>query len=318
MSVLTEEPSTAATAGDRLHFHMAALRLSFTWLGVRKTLSADQKAEAADTFGAEGEYFSAAKKLLETKHPAYRAVSAVRTQAIQLWRARSLPYPEPGIRLVKQAEIEVLSRQFDDLREMLAEAVESLDARYSELRTAARNRLGRLYNSADYPESLRGLFAMSWEFPSVEPPEYLRQLSPEIYRQETERIRARFEEAVQLAEQAFIEEFSKIVGHFTERLSGQEDGKPKVFRDSAITNLEEFFERFRSLNVGSSEQLDQLVRQAQKIIQGVGPQLVRDTPFTRQRVATQMAGVQSVLDGLLVDRPRRNVMRRGKEGACSS
>jgi len=31
---------------------------------------------------------------------------------------------------------------------------------------------------------------------------------------------------------------------------------------------------------------------------------------TAQQVATQLAGVQSVLDGLMVDRPRRNILRR--------
>jgi hypothetical protein len=30
----------------------------------------------------------------------------------------------------------------------------------------------------------------------------------------------------------------------------------------------------------------------------------------RQHVATEMSRVQSVLDGLLVDRPRRNILRR--------
>ena len=30
----------------------------------------------------------------------------------------------------------------------------------------------------------------------------------------------------------------------------------------------------------------------------------------RQRVVSQLAGVQSSLDGLLVDRPRRNILRR--------
>ncbi len=30
----------------------------------------------------------------------------------------------------------------------------------------------------------------------------------------------------------------------------------------------------------------------------------------RQELATQLSGVQSVLDGMLVDRPRRNILRR--------
>ena len=85
-----------------------------------------------------------------------------------------------------------------------------------------------------------------------------------------------------------------------------------MFRDSAVTNLREFFERFGQLNVRSNEQLDTLVAQAQRIVRGIQPQELRDSANLRQHVATQLAGVQSVLDGLLVDRPRRNILRKPK------
>ena len=42
---------------------------------------------------------------------------------------------------------------------------------YDELRRSARERLGELYNRADYPESLVGWFDVTWDYPSVEPPE---------------------------------------------------------------------------------------------------------------------------------------------------
>jgi hypothetical protein len=72
------------------------------------------------------------------------------------------------------------------------------------------------------------LFQINWDFPSVEPPDYLRQLHPEIYEQQCRRMRQRFDEAVQLAEQAFLEELGQLVAHLTERLTGQADGKPKI------------------------------------------------------------------------------------------
>ena len=50
----------------------------------------------------------------------------------------------------------------------------------------------------------------------------------------------------------------------------------------------------------------------QRIIRGVEPQALRDNEGLRQHVATEMSRVQSVLDGLLVDRPRRNILRRPK------
>ena len=123
-------------------------------------------------------------------------------------------------------------------------------------------------------------------------------------------MQARFQEAVQLAESAFTEELARLVEHLTERLSGTDDGKPKVFRDTAVTNLTEFFDRFRQLNVRSSTDLDDLVANAQQVIRGIGPQRLRDNASLRQHVSAQMAAVQAGIDQLLVDRPRRNIQRR--------
>lgn len=306
------ETTNASNAAQRLRAVMAAVRVAFVWLGCRKTLTPDQKSEAADTFGAAHEYMSAAKKLLDTSHPSFKAVTSVRGRILSYWKGISLPYPEPGIRLIRQDDIGTFTVQMTTLQAELAEAVEELDRRYDELKTAARRRLGRLYNASDYPTSLRHLFAVSWDFPSFEPPGYLRQVSPELYEQESRRIAARFDEAVQLAEQAFTEEFSKLISHLTERLSGQEDGKPKVFRDSAIENLSEFFSRFRHLNIRSSDDLDRLVTGAQSIVRGVEPQRLRDNQALRQQIASQLAGVQSQVEGMLVDRPRRAILRRPK------
>ena len=313
MTVATERPPTDTdNPAERIRSTMCATRVSFVWFGTRKTLTSQQKAQAAESFGAQGEFLSAGKKLLDTKHPRFQAVTAVRNRARAYWAALSLPYPEPGIRLVRQETLEQFHQQMTEYQVELAEAVEQLDEQYAELMAAAQQRLGRLYNAADYPVSLTGLFEVNWDFPSLEPPSYLQQLNPALYEQECQRVRARFEEAVQLAEQAFIEELSQLVSHLTERLSGQDGGRPKIFRDTAVGNLQEFFERFRILNVRSNEQLDALVSQCDQVVQGIQPQDLRDDGGLRRHVAKQLSGVQSVLDGLLVDRPRRRIIRSPK------
>lgn len=308
---ITESPPQSPAA-ERLRGTMAAARLSFTWLGTRKSLTTEQKNQAADSFGAEGKFLSAGKKLLDTSHPAFKAVTAIKGRCQGYWRAISLPYPEPGIRLIPQRTLGDFDRQISSFQEELSAAVEELDRHYGDLRSAARRRLGGLFDPSDYPVSLLGLFGIEHEYPSVEPPNYLRQLNPALYEQECQRLRARFDKAVQLAEQAFIEELSKLVEHLGERLSGDTDGKPKVFRDSVVTNLGEFFDRFRTLNVQSNEELDELVQRAQRMMSGVEPQQLRDNAALRQRVATQLSSVQSSLDGLMVDRPRRRIIRSGR------
>jgi hypothetical protein len=305
-------PSTPTVPAEQLRASMAAMRVSFTWFGTRKTLTPQQKAVAAESLGAQGDSLSAGKKLLDTRHPLYKAVTGVRHRCLAFWRGASLPYPEPGIRLIRQDALEMVEHHMLTCKADLTEAVQQLDAHYVELKETARMRLGGLYCQGDYPASLCGLFNVTWDYPSLEPPSYLAQLNPARYQQECARASARFEEVVEMAEQAFLDELTKLLTHLTERLSGSEDGGPKIFRDSAVGNLQQFFERFRDLNVRSSPQLDRLVEQCRQVVQGVAPQQLRDQDALRRLVATQLSGAQSVLDGLLVDRPRRRILRNCK------
>lgn len=311
-TVLDDSPGVTTDPAERLQTTCAAVRVCFHWLGVRRSLTDHQKSQAAEPFGAEGKFLSAGKKLLDTKHPAWKELTAVRGRILSYWRGDTLPYPDPGFRLIRQDRVSPFDQRMRIFRDELGEAVWRLDEHYEEIKSAARDRLGSLFDLSDYPLSLDGLFQVYWDFPSVEPPSYLMQLNPELFRQESERVRQRFNEAVDMAEEAFTSELSKLVAHLTERLSSGADGQQKVFRDSAVANLNDFFSRFRELNIGSSEQLDTLVDQAQGIMGGVSPSQLRANGSLRQNVAMELSRVQSVLDGLMVDRPRRNILRRPK------
>ena len=313
------DPDVAATPAERLRTKMAASRVQFTWLGTQKSLSRAQRATAAEPFDADGASLSAAKKLLDTAHPAFRAVTAVRTRVVDRWRDLSLPFPEPAIRLLRREDVSPFAAAMAGHRVELAQAVAALDRDYAELRDAAAARLGSLFDPADYPESLVGLFDVAWDFPSVEPPGYLLRLAPAVYAEERARTAARFEEAARLAEAAFVEEFARLVDHLAERLDGTDaDGAPKVFRESAVGNLSEFFARFRMLDVGSNAELDALVERARRLVRGVGARDLRETPPVRTRVATGMARIRDSLDAMLVDRPRRRVLRRAEPAGAVS
>ena len=66
---------TTPNAANRLRTTMAAVKLSFTWLGVRKTLAPEQRTTAARVFDADRELLTASKLILDTKNPAYRGPS---------------------------------------------------------------------------------------------------------------------------------------------------------------------------------------------------------------------------------------------------
>ena len=255
----TPTHQTTPNAANRLRTTMAAVRLAFTWLGVRKTLAPEQRTTAARAFHADRELLSASKLILDLKHPAYRAVAAVRSEASGYWRTVTLPFPEAGVRLLPQNSLGQFASTMGTCRDRLQEAARELASQYDQMKSEAERRLGTLFNQADYPSTLDGLFDMEWSVVPIEPPQYLVALNPEVFQQEQARVRERFESAVELAEQGFATELQRLTAHLAERLTGLHDGQPKVFRDSAVENLREFFERFRRLNIRSSPELDALV-----------------------------------------------------------
>ena len=318
----TTQPSNTPTnqlernSAQRLRTTMAAVRLAFTWLGVRKTLAPEQRTTAARAFHADRELLSASKLILDLKHPAYRAVAAVRSEASGYWRTVTLPFPDAGIRLLPQNSLGMFASTMQTYRERLQESARELSSQYDTIKSEAQRRLGTLFNASDYPTTLDGLFDLEVSYPTIDPPNYLMALHPDVYQAEQARVRERFESAVELAEQAFATELQRLTAHLAERLTGLHDGQPKVFRDSAVENLREFFERFRRLNIRSSPELDMLVEEAQQVITGIEPQQLRDSVRLRQMVARDFEQIQASVGEMLVDRPRRNILRRGNLGGA--
>jgi hypothetical protein len=73
--------------------------------------------------------------------------------------------------------------------------------------------------------------------------------------------------------------------------------------------LVEFFERFRRLNVRSNAELEDLVDQARLTVRGVNAQDLRDNNALRQHIAVKLGQVETTLNGLIVEAPRRRIVR---------
>jgi hypothetical protein len=61
------------------------------------------------------------------------------------------------------------------------------------------------------------------------------------------------------------------------------------------------------LNIGSNEDLDRLVDEAQRIVKGVDVKALRKDVTAQGSVRHAMADVAKQLDSLIVDRPQRRI-----------
>jgi hypothetical protein len=297
-----------AETANELRQTMGAVKLSFSWLGTQRKLSDTQTKQAADTFNAATDLVTASKRLIDTKNATYRTLTALKSQASSYWRSMTLPYPQEGIRLMKQSDVAAFEDKMREFKEQLAAAAANLQLEYESIKDAAREKLGDLFNPGDYPPTLEGVFDVKWEYPPVEPPNYLMTFNPELYHQEQSRVQQRFETAVMLAEDAFAEQLQEMISHLIERLTDEPDGTKKTFKASAIENFQEFYQNFQRMNVRSNAQLEGLIRQANELVSGIDVKDLRKNTGLRQNLTTQMSSVKTALDSLITNAPRRRVM----------
>lgn len=313
---------SVSSAASKLQTEYRAVRIGFTFWGVRKSLSDEQKSDAAETFNAKGQFLSASKKLIDTKHPAWRRLTKLRSQIRGYWTGVSLPYPEDGTRLIAEGNIEAFVEKMATFKAEMLDAANELQQAFDEMREAAKASLGSLFDANDYPTAIAGSFDVTYDFPNVEAPPYLMKLSPSLYEAEKQRVRAKFQEAVMLAEQAFITELGELVKHMVDRLTGEgKGGKPKVFKDSVIGNLKEFFGKFGEMNLGSNAELTEMVEQCKALVDGVTPDALRpedgelsvSQQVLRDCLAKNFGEVSKQLEGMMVDKPKRKIVRKGKD-----
>lgn len=303
------QDETLVAAAQELQSLVGAVSLSFTWFGVERMLSDDQKAQAANLFDADKNLMSAHKKLIDTSHPSYRACTKIRSQASLYWRGMTMPYPQKGIRLIKQADVSAFDAKMTDFQAQLEKAVEGLSAQYEAIKETAREQLGDLFNPADYPSSLEGQFAIRWSYPSIEPPEYLTQFNPKLYRQEQEKMQRRFEAAIQMAENEFCEQMTELVNHMLGLLQDNPDGTRKTFKTNTVENFQKFYDEFRKFNTRDNSQIERILGRAAAVMSGTDIGALRQNTDIRRHVAEQLQAVREQLGEVVVTAPRRKLRR---------
>jgi len=294
---------------------MGAVRLAKSRWQLTRRLERPQVQKVANEFQADIRAIGASKKLIDPRAPKYRACCRIINEARTYWKSVTIPFPEDGIRLIRRDRMAKFAETMQQFKTSLVAAASELQAAYADIRVDAATRLGELFNSADYPDDITGLFDIQWDFPPVEPPNYLLEADPtgKLYQQQVDLMEARFQEAIAMTEDAFLKAFRDMVQHLADRLQwgepDQETGerKPLVFRDSAVENLQAFFEQFKALNVGSNHDLEKLVEQAQQIVGDKTAADFRKDLTERQAVQQGMAQITAKLDQMMVARPTRQM-----------
>lgn len=294
---------------DQLKESTIATRVTFHWFGASRKMEEHLKNRMADAIEADEGSLTISKRLYNVKIESIKKINALKSQIKQYWEQMTLPYAEHGIRLLKKEDLEAFNLKMGELKFELQTAALVVHLHRQEILEDAQERLKQAFNPSNYPEDFASLFGMEWSFPSLEPPDYLAQLSPKVYQIEQEKAEQRFRETIELAEQMFLQELKDLVSHLQEKLTPGPDGKAKVFHASAIANLHEFFDRFQKMSIGSSKELDSFVQEAKSMVAGIDAKDLRSSKELRAQIAQEMGSLSEKLTPLIVNKPRRAITK---------
>lgn len=224
---------------------------------------------------------------------------------------RALPsVRRKGVYFVPLKLVREVESRMDEFKDERAEQVESFCKVYEEHKEKAKAKLGVLYNERDYPTvaEVRDSFGFTTSFQAAGVSEGLKDEYPELFAKEQQKAEKAWAEAAEEIRQVMREGLKSVVDHMVDRLKGNGDGKPKVFRDSLVENMQEFLEMFEPRNITDDAELAALVAKVRKVMSGVEPAKLRDTPKLRKVVASGIEDIKTELDKLVMNKPARKTM----------
>ena len=260
------------------------------------------------------ETIAVSKKLLQSDE--YNKIALLDNQI--KWNLDVISVPS----ILKQAVVLIPLPLFDRAVKMIdqyqadrAAAVDAFMASYDAVILKAQQELGPLFDRSQYPSpgEVRSRFSVDVSYVDFSISENLRKANSELYERERKKLEATMAEAAEDIRAALRLSLSELLNALTERLSGKNaNGKPLVFQDSTVTNMNEWLELFSARNVASDNQLAKLVEKCKATLQGVEPDDLRKQADVREVAAKELSVVKNELDKLLTIRPSRKFSMEDK------
>lgn len=288
-------------SAENMFKEAALLQLNATCWHTDKKLPQSMLSEVGNV-----EYLRGRKLLLP--QDATAAIKQVIGKARNYLRKIALPFPINGCVLVPKRIITDVQENLQRLEWEYNNAVDDFLYWYPQTIEDARESLGELFNSCDYPtrEQIKSRFRFQWRY-IVIGPSVSRVLPPSIYKDEVEKFQNLMEQAREDAIAALRTEFVELVANIADKLSGSDDGKPKRLRDAAVENLKDFLDSFAGRNLFEDEQLASLVNQCRNIISGITANNIRSSEQVKENLHMSMTNLLESIDSQFEDLPRRKI-----------
>ena len=245
-------------------------------------------------------------KTLYGNNPELEAIKKADTQMRTYLYNTCLPF-DMGIMLLPWGLVETVDtrlKAFAAEREALVDAFIKV---YPQIVANAKEQLRSQYNETDYPNVAvaRSKFAFTYRLLSLSVPGKLKSISAEMFKNETEKAAAQIQNALEDITLIMRQELLDMVTNLEDRLSPGDEGKPKKFKETTVTNLQSFLEGFDIRNVANDQELAKLVAKAKEIVGGTSAPSLRSNAEFREKVCAGMASIKDQLAGLVEEKGRK-------------
>jgi hypothetical protein len=256
---------------------------------------------------ADKELISAQKTLLASEH--LKAIAHYDGEIRRYLYSRCLPSLfMAGVYLVPIALVEEVEAKLATFAGTRGHLVDAFIEAYPRLVESARTRLRSAFNEKDYPSAdhVRLSFKMEWRYVAFSVPGTLQTISSELFRKEQEKASLQWQEAMEEIRALLRTHLSEMVNHLVDRLrQPTEGGKPKVFKNTLVTNLTSFLDTFDARNLTDDTELAEVVTRARSLLGGIDAQTLRTSDALRSSLCTGFSELKSTLDALVIARPMR-------------
>lgn len=230
----------------------------------------------------------------------------------QIWRMTVPSFLRGGLYMIKVEGVEEVENLLNKAVEDFQPLVNSFAAVVDEQREKSKKMLGPAYDPSKFPsqEEVLQAFGIKWNWLSMSTPSSLKQIQKGLFEKEAAKAEESLRNAVEEIVVMLTVEAKELCDHLVERLTPNEDGKPKVFRESAVSNITEFLAHFNMRAVGTTKELQEQVERMRKLLSGVDAKTLRDNDQLKADVHAGFAKVAASLDKLVIAKPSRYIEKK--------
>lgn len=239
---------------------------------------------------ADKNRYHAIKSILESKN--VDQIDKIWGQAYGWLMKKCLPAPmRKGLHLLPVDFISEVYAKMDGYRTEAKPFVTALCDELPQLKDQDRAALRDLFDESDYPTTSEIYAAYTIELDFLD----LRvsdKLPNEIYKSEVNKDAERWDESAKNVRQFLRETLAVMLNRFVDRLGveteGKRKGKPKIFKDSLLVNIEQFLTDFDARNVTEDAELTAIVEKARNLLSTVDAETLRENDKLRKKVKSEV------------------------------